>query len=207
MTVYLLRHGQTVETELDFDLPVSLAEFNRLLRDTRDIPLLEAGKLRIQQQAERLRPCNIQRIYASPFRRTRETAEIVARVLGLEVMLNEDLREIIPGSPSPRQRDSYTYRQLFIRSFWTLLLAQPDAPETLIQSFGRITRVWEQLCAELRPDEHLLLVSHQGISRLLLLYLTVQFRWNITETDLSPAGLTVIEPRPLQLMDWFGRAH
>ncbi|MBD2102790.1 histidine phosphatase family protein [Leptolyngbya sp. FACHB-261] len=199
MTIYLLRHGQTLETELDYDLPVSLDEFNRLLRETRDIPLLEAGKARIREQARYLRQCKIQRIYASPFRRTRETAELVAAELGLEVSLNDDLREIVPDSLSSREGRTYTYRNLFIRSFLTLVLAQPGGTETIARSMQRVARLWDSVSA-IGPDENILLVTHQGISRLLLLYLTPQFRWGIQKVDLSPAGLTVIQPRQLNFM-------
>ncbi len=200
MTVYLLRHGQTAETELDYDQPVSLAEFNRLLQDSPTIPLLEVGKPRIQAQAQRLRHLQIQRIYASPFRRTCETADLVAAELGLPVHICEDLREVVPQYLHANTDRRYTYRQLLVRAFLAVALDRPGSGENLWQCWQRAMRIWERVAVDLGPEENILLVSHQGIARMLLAYLTTQLQWSIAEVDLSPAGLTVIRPRPLRLM-------
>lgn len=63
--------------------------------------LTEAG----MQQAARLGPLlaasSIERVVASPFRRCVLTAEALAASLGLDLVIDDDLREAAPGDPEP----------------------------------------------------------------------------------------------------------
>jgi probable phosphoglycerate mutase len=58
-----------------------------------DRPLNEYGRRQARELAERLAGDGISAVYASDLIRARETAEIVAARLGLEVVLDPDLRE------------------------------------------------------------------------------------------------------------------
>ena len=79
MTIFLARHGET--------------EWNRIGRwqGKTDIPLSEVGRAQARTLAERLRDRGVSEIYASDLSRARETAEIVAAVLGV-TRLNFDAR-------------------------------------------------------------------------------------------------------------------
>jgi isoleucyl-tRNA synthetase len=62
--------------------------------------LTENGKKDIAEAAGRIREKNVKKIYASPFLRTRETAEIIRKELQLpesSVVIDERLREVNPG--------------------------------------------------------------------------------------------------------------
>ena len=61
-------------------------------------PLTDEGKKQAEELAGRLKGEKINMIIASPILRTRETAEIVAKVLGLPVEKDERIREINFGS-------------------------------------------------------------------------------------------------------------
>lgn len=84
MDLYILRHG-----EAGHSLPPSAKEFQR--------PLTEVGKKRIESVGESLKDwdINFDRILASPLRRAKETAMIVAKVLDVQDKL-EDFDELKP---------------------------------------------------------------------------------------------------------------
>jgi broad specificity phosphatase PhoE len=59
-----------------------------------DIPLNPTGVAQARAAAEQLRDRGIKTIVASPLSRARVTAEIVAEVLGLPVLIDPDLKEV-----------------------------------------------------------------------------------------------------------------
>lgn len=83
--VYLLRHGQS--------------EFNVHFAQTRidpgieDPALTELGRAQARAAAGVLAPRGLSRIVASPYRRTLETAAVLAEVLGLRVEIDSLVRE------------------------------------------------------------------------------------------------------------------
>ncbi|MBN1264282.1 MAG: histidine phosphatase family protein [Anaerolineales bacterium] len=62
-----------------------------------DYSLTEKGRLQAQQTAEYLRSQPIVSVYASPLKRTIETAEIIANPFGLPVQVLEEFREVDVG--------------------------------------------------------------------------------------------------------------
>src|SRR5262245_59468638 len=83
--VFLIRHGATVLTAED-----------RFAGAT-DVALSDEGREQAQRLALRLRPQKIVAVYASPLSRTMETARILARPFGVEVIPCPALREISHG--------------------------------------------------------------------------------------------------------------
>ena len=90
-TLLLVRHG---ETDWNAD---------GRWQGHADVPLNERGRAQAQALAEQLaaeEPLDV--VYSSDLARARETAEIVARRLGVELVLERDLREIDVGSREGR---------------------------------------------------------------------------------------------------------
>ncbi|MCB0162068.1 MAG: histidine phosphatase family protein, partial [Caldilineaceae bacterium] len=80
---YLVRHGEN---------PANLTkEFS--YRDV-DYSLTPKGVLQAQQTAAYFRNVPVDAVVASPLKRTRETAAIIADALGLPVEVMEDFREV-----------------------------------------------------------------------------------------------------------------
>jgi ribonuclease H / adenosylcobalamin/alpha-ribazole phosphatase len=79
---HLLRHGQTEHTP------------ERWFSGRNDLPLSRTGRAEAEAAAARAAELGIEVIVASPLRRTRETAEIVAATLGLPVEFDDDLIEL-----------------------------------------------------------------------------------------------------------------
>ena len=82
MDLYLIRHGRTA--------------WNReeVFRGRADVPLDEVGRREAELLASRLRGSGIDEIYSSPLSRARETAEVIARGVGLEVRIASELVDL-----------------------------------------------------------------------------------------------------------------
>jgi broad specificity phosphatase PhoE len=85
MYLYVIRHAQP-----DYDAPIPY--------HTPPGPgLTEAGKAQAAALAPLLRQAGIERIASSPLRRCVETAEPLAAALGLDLAIDDDLRESPPS--------------------------------------------------------------------------------------------------------------
>lgn len=86
-TLYLVRHGE------------NLANITREFSYRRvDYSLTPKGVLQAEQTADFFKASAIDAVYASPLKRARETAEIIARPHGLPVLLLEEFREVNVGN-------------------------------------------------------------------------------------------------------------
>ncbi len=93
---YLLRHGETSCHQKGIIA-------NDINHDT--CHLTSAGKKQIQEVAKKLRKEKIDVIFASDLRRTKETANIVAKTLGLKVEFSPKLRDLNVGLYNGRRLD------------------------------------------------------------------------------------------------------
>src|SRR4051794_31775518 len=86
--LYLIRHGQTATNQA------------RLIQGWDSEPLNARGRWQAERVGQRLAAAGLVALYASPLRRATETAEIIGRVAGLDVVLVDDLREMNTGRVS-----------------------------------------------------------------------------------------------------------
>lgn len=84
--IYLIRHGET--------------EMNRLgvFRGRFEVDLNERGRKQAAEIADALKGEGIELLYSGPLRRTRETAEIIGRTLGVEYLVDEGFNNISLGA-------------------------------------------------------------------------------------------------------------
>jgi probable phosphoglycerate mutase len=162
MTVfYLIRHGET-----DWNLS------GRWQGHT-DVPLNELGRAQARRLAERLRrePQRPDAIYSSDLLRAWETAEIIGAALGNAPQPLPALREIDVGSWSGLNRAQVLERD---RDLIERLESGEDAPrgrtgERFADLYNRVVGTVDQLAAA-HPSGHLMLVTHGGPVRALLLH-------------------------------------
>ncbi len=140
---WYLRHGET--------------DWNRLglSQGSADIPLNELGLQQARDAAQRLRGRGITSIVASPLSRARVTAEIVAETLGLDVVLEPDLREVgwgvqegkeladwfpawIDGHATPEGAESFAALRRRTVAGLNRAIAQP--PTVLVVAHGAVFR-------------------------------------------------------------------
>lgn len=83
--IYLVRHGET--------------EMNRLgvFRGRFEVDLNERGRKQAAEIANALKGEGIELLYSGPLRRTRETAEIIGRTLGVEYLIDQGFNNINLG--------------------------------------------------------------------------------------------------------------
>ncbi|MEK9785565.1 MAG: histidine phosphatase family protein, partial [Gammaproteobacteria bacterium] len=153
MTLLIARHGQT-----DWNLA-------RRWQSRSDIPLnatgvTQADSLALQLLAEQYRPV---RIISSPLSRARQTAEIMGRVLGLSVEVDQRLTELDLGEWEGRLEAELRAEDPARYDHWRSegYLIAPPGGESLFDVAERV----RPLVTELKTDPgDLLLVGHQGVN-------------------------------------------
>lgn len=94
---FILRHGEVQKVEeIIYDWP-SLSSY----------PMTEKGKKDIAQLAKKLKNKKIDLIYSSDSLRAHQTAEIVAKELGLKVNFDSKLRDINLGIYQGREKEKF----------------------------------------------------------------------------------------------------
>jgi len=151
-TILMARHGET--------------DWNRESRfqGHADTTLNEAGREQAEALAERLRTEEIEAVYASPLLRAHETAEIVARSLGLPVETVAGLREVDVGSWSGLTRTGIEER--FPDGFrrWLEFDHGWDDGESYEALGARVLAVLAEVAAR-HPGGRVLVVTHGGPMR------------------------------------------
>ena len=181
-TVWIARHGN----RLDF---VNPEWFNTAARRY-DPPLSEDGLMQAMELAQRLKPENINHIFASPFLRTIQTANQVAQVLNLPIKLeaglsewnNQDWMTEIPETHPPDfLAEQFPLIDWSYRSYLT-----PQYPENETEVNQRTEATVKQLVQEFSDD--LLIVGH-GAS---VLGATQGLVTNTPETKIALCCLTKV---------------
>ncbi len=142
---YFLRHGET-ESNLD-----------GTIAGTRDVALTRRGHEQARAAAAVLRDRGVTAIYSSALRRARETADHVARSLGLAVDIIPELGERDWGELEGKPR---ALRKPGVTSFGA------ESPDVFQE------RVRRGLC-QIAPSAAPLIVSHSGVFRVLCATLQV----------------------------------
>jgi broad specificity phosphatase PhoE len=77
------------------------------LAGKKPILLTKRGKKEIKEAAKKLKSKKIDLVFSSPFNRTRETAEIISKELGIKVIYDERLKEINFGIFQSGPKEKY----------------------------------------------------------------------------------------------------
>jgi len=176
--IILVRHGE------------SEGNRDRTFTQHTHVPLTARGREQAlasgQSIATRYKPT---RVVASPYARARETAEIIAGVLGLGVDLDGAFREqsfgIFAGQPYESLLTDAAYHE-GPRWQW-----RPQDGESLIDVYERVVPAFDQI-ARASAGHDVVIVSHGGVMLALCAYLTDT--WDgLTVT--KNAGIVVVEHR------------
>ncbi|MFQ5963920.1 MAG: histidine phosphatase family protein [Candidatus Scalinduaceae bacterium] len=94
-TLYLLRHGQTVDN------------VNRIIQGQNDSPLTREGIIATKNRAKKLKGIVLDAVFCSDLRRARKSLEILLRELNVNVNVNycTDIRELDFGQLTGRKID------------------------------------------------------------------------------------------------------
>jgi len=157
-TILLIRHGQT-----DWNL-------TRRSQGHINIPLNEAGRRQSELVARRLAGWPVSALYSSDLLRASQTAAVIGRHLGIEPVLQSDLRERSGGI-----FEGYTLDELRQRHPEALKAFQdhsrtPPGAESNLDLARRATPALERIVTA-HPGEVVALVTHGGTLRVLIAYI------------------------------------
>ena len=181
LRLYFMRHGETVwNTE-------------RRYQGMTDIELSEEGLRQAECAAKRFKNIKIDKIYASPLKRAMKTAEKIAEEKGLEIISEDDFREIHfgewEGKTVPELTEKYgeSYTN-FIREPHQYGFPGEGSVENVI---NRIKPGIDRLIAEEKGN--VLIVSHGGIIRLMIMYIMgLDSSW-FTKMWINNTGVSIVE--------------
>jgi probable phosphoglycerate mutase len=173
----LIRHGESEGNRA------------RVFTLTPEVPITDAGREQVERAAEwvaaRYRPSGI---VTSPFRRAQQTADILARRLGLTITIEPDLRERfygdLTGQPYSAARALPDYDPA---TYW--LWRPPGGGETLAEVAARAGAALDRV-ARSAPEEDLLVVSHGAVMMALWFHVTGVWRTGRVSRN---AGFMVVE--------------
>ncbi len=183
-TYFLMRHGQNTHQVQKERLIYPWPEPSPIL-------LTEKGKKDVKKTAKELKKIGIDVIYSSDAARTRQTAEIVAKELGLKVILDPRLRDINFGSFSGRPEKEFVK---FIPLKERITRRPPggenwdDVKKRMIEFLEEIDKKYE--------NKKILIVGHKG--PLWLLEAAVRGLGKKEILELRERGLSCAQFRKLQ---------
>jgi probable phosphoglycerate mutase len=181
--VFLIRHGAT-----------TLSAEDRFAGAT-DVDLSDEGRRQARMLAERLADEKVAAVYASPMKRTRETASIVATPHGLEPRIEDGLREIDHGRWEGLTRKEVEARHATEYAAWEEdpFTFAPEGGESGLSVMARALPALRAI-VNLHPGETVAIVSHKATIRLVLSSLLgFDPRGYRDRLDQAPACLNVVD--------------
>jgi len=179
-STWLLRHGHTAHSAA------------RRFSGRNDLVLNELGEREAAAAAQRLRTAGIEAIVSSPLPRTRQTADVVAAVLGLPVDVDDDLAETDFGAWDGLTLEEARAAYPAELAAWTGSAdVAPPGGESFAAVGRRVRRARTRLLAA-HPTGSVLVVSHVTPIKLIVVAalgvpVDVMFRF-----QLDPAGLSAV---------------
>jgi probable phosphoglycerate mutase len=161
----IVRHGESAPARPD--QPFALADGHG------DPELAPEGRWQAEQLGMRLAEERIDAIYVTSLRRTRETAAPIAQRVGLEPIVERDLREVFLGDWEGglyRQKAAEgdpIFREAMTTGEWGLIPGAETTEQLRTRSVAAIGRIVER-----HPDQRVVVVSHGGVIGCLLAHAT-----------------------------------
>ncbi len=175
--ILLARHGETTSNK------------ERRFQGQLDVPLNETGREQARALAERVRDEPLAALYASPLVRARETAEIVGAALGLDVRLDDRLKEVDVGDWQDRLKDDVERED---PEAWAAFRAAGDGfrfpgGESFAEQQERVIAALVDITQ--RGELPALLVCHRGVVRCALAHthrrgLDTYHDWTVPNAEL-----------------------
>jgi broad specificity phosphatase PhoE len=180
MKLFLVRHGQTKWRKIGF------------LSYT-DLELIKKGISQAKKIALKLKSEKIDRIYSSPLKRCRQTAEIVGKELGLKVFLAPELKEVNFGifEGLSLEEAKKKYPELFLarqRDKWNFRIPRGESYKDAAK---RVLKFLKKLSD--KKIQNVILITHVTIIKILLRLFSNLSMEEIDQIRFSPTSLTILE--------------
>jgi probable phosphoglycerate mutase len=199
MNLYMVRHGQTA------------ASRENRFSGSSDPPLTAVGEAMAQAFARAYASLTWDAIYTSPMLRTRQTADALYRLAGVQATVEDGLKEVDYGEWEGLRQEEVKERWPQAFEYWADDVASRGTPggETAFHVAARAMRVVEGIRSR-HERGNVLLVSHKATLRVItcaLLGLDVRlFRERIAQ-PVAAVTMFVVTNRTAQLTILGDRSH
>ena len=151
MFLYCIRHGE------------STYNAESRIQGQSDVPLSRRGRAQGEAVARAMSAIPVEAVFASPLRRAKDTARMVADALGLEVQTDDRLKEVDTGLFQDRMREAILRKYAGMIGQWRS--GDPDfvfpKGESRLSVINRGHEVLASICQN--GHEHVVVVSHGGL--------------------------------------------
>jgi 2,3-bisphosphoglycerate-dependent phosphoglycerate mutase len=199
-TVLLVRHGESA--------PAIPGQSFPLRNGHGDPPLDPVGERQAELLGERLRHEQIDAIYVTSLQRTHQTAAPLARHLGIEVVEEEDLREVFLGEWEGGEfrvraaAGDPIFRQIWEEERWDVIPGG-EAHEAFDE---RVWRGFQRIVAA-HADQRVMAVAHGGVIGQLLHRVTGSRRFAFSGADNGSISEVVASPDRIILRRYNDVSH
>lgn len=197
--LYFVRHGE------------SIANRRREFANRGKGPeLTELGCRQAAITGSRLADKDIVRIYSSPLRRARQSADIIAKILDTNVTETEALREYDVGSFEGTADQSHWEEYLQTEDDWLLRRlwhCRNGGGESYIDIDRRFTPFISTVCQE-KDSGSFILVGHGGLFRVMLPRVLVNISYSFSHANVLGHGsyaTAAFSNQALRCIEWDGR--
>ncbi|MCK4261321.1 MAG: alpha-ribazole phosphatase [Halanaerobiales bacterium] len=185
MELILIRHGQT--------------EANRrgAFQGWLDLSLSAQGQKQVKCLKNELADYKIDKIYVSPLKRAVETAQIIREGLKNppELLKMEDLKEMNfgdwDGLCSDEIETNYPEEYLRWQKDWQRVVI--PGGESAEKMYERVTNWVDECLTQAKPNEKILLISHQGVILQIISYLLGMNLADCWHFRVDPGSMSVIQ--------------
>lgn len=168
------------------------ASGQRLTGRTAGVRLNEQGRAQARALAERLTGLPIAAVYSSPLERTSETAEFVARLLGIATIPCEDFLEVEFGDWSDASFEELAAEHSFQRFNTFRSCASVPGGEFMLQAQARMVIGLDKLRRR-HPQQNVVVVSHGDMIKAAIAYYAGIPLDLFQRIEISPASISVVE--------------
>jgi broad specificity phosphatase PhoE len=185
MKIFIIRHGQDMDNA------------HSILNGRRNKSLTALGRNQAKAVAQRLKRYHIAFIYTSPLKRAFETAQIVAKQLGIQkIIVREDLIERDFGVLTGKTYNEIPqYATKIIHSDGIKYFLEAKGAEVFPSVYKRAGKVLEEI-QKMHTSENVLLVTHGDMAMMLQ---TAYHGWTWKEGLLMPyldnTGILELSPK------------
>ncbi|HEX6819341.1 MAG TPA: histidine phosphatase family protein [Ktedonobacterales bacterium] len=195
--LYLVRHGQSDKNALPKWRLMTAKQYDKYLRWQVEAPLTAKGAKQVKHTARWIADVlpHPERIYADTSKRTRETAKLIAKILGVQFMPTSELREV-HARGFARWLPPLPLRVFILLDRLALFVPWPHEG-TWYSGLGRARRVLRQVSASTpaHDEQSAIVVSHHLFIQLMLLYARLSPGWRVIRRSTKTAGASVVERR------------
>ena len=158
--VYIVRHCETMGNHL------------KVFQGSNDFEISPVGEKQIAALGERFKDIHIDAVYSSPFSRAKKTAAAIAAPKGLEIIVNEGIREISGGIIEGKTLKEIFENHKELEDAWNLSPQNFHAEkgESMRSVYNRVSAAFMEIVRK-NKDKTIAVVSHGAAIRNLFCFL------------------------------------